>query len=416
MFERKPPLWEHEVDNLKTDRQSPSVIVRKYGGSSLSSAEKIKAVATALADLHRMGQNFIVIVSAMGKSTDQLHSLAREVCAVPPPRELDMLLSTGERVSMALLSMALHERGCHAISFTGSQAGVLTDEAHTQARVMAITPSRVDEALSSGALVVLAGFQGVSPKTKEITTLGRGGSDTTAVAMAGHFRSERCEILKDVEGVFSVDPFLLQEAQHLARLNYDHLLDMTFWGAKVLHYRSVELAFRLKVPLWIGLAHGVGRSTTISGDPAMYESGKVLAINTKSNVKRSVFHHALVNEAFNHFNQLLTKNGQPWPQLLHTERCTEGWEMWWTSSSEAVESLQDIFSEDPVITSDPLTYASVSLTSHGLVASHLPQTFIQTLSESNIVIEKIFFGAMGMSFVIPDQQKDLCVRACHRLI
>jgi aspartate kinase len=237
------------------------LIVQKFGGLSLATPDNIRAAARRVASLRASGTNVIAVVSAMGSATDALIQLAYSVSRKPNRRELDMLLSTGERVSMALFSMALSDAlmelapEAKAISFTGSQAGILTDETHSNARIIDVKSIRVQEELTRGNVVILAGFQGVSPRTKEITTLGRGGTDVTAVALAAAFKATRCEILKEVPGVLSADPKVVPEARLLQRLTHAALLDMTFWGAKVLHYRNVEPAATHQVALAVGLAH-----------------------------------------------------------------------------------------------------------------------------------------------------------------
>lgn len=229
-----------------------NITVLKFGGSSLATAEQILSVAKKINTLYKQNRQLIVVTSAMGKTTDQLTAMAYKVSSKPNRREFDMLLSTGERVAMALMSMALHDLGCPSISFTGSQAGIMTDGAFSNARIKELKPIRVEEALRDRKVVVLAGFQGVDPITKEITTLGRGGSDTTAVAIAAHLKAERCEILKDVAGVFSADPKIIPKALLLKKIPIDKLYEMCFWGAKVLNYRSVEWARKHRVPLFIG--------------------------------------------------------------------------------------------------------------------------------------------------------------------
>ncbi len=230
------------------------LIVQKYGGATLADPEKIKNVAERLYQMHEKSVQVVAVVSAMGKTTNQLIQLAQQVSSHPNRREMDMLLSTGERVSMALVSMALLDLGAPAISFTGSQSGILTDDSHENAFIQDVKAFRVEEALAKNKIVVLAGFQGVSPTTKEITTLGRGGSDTTAVAMAAFLQADHCEILKDVPSVFSADPNCVTNVKALNELSYDEMLDMTFWGAKVLHYRSVELAKSCGVEMYVGPA------------------------------------------------------------------------------------------------------------------------------------------------------------------
>jgi len=239
------------------------IIVQKYGGVCLETPAKIRAVARSLADLHGRGHRVVAIVSAMGKTTDQLIQMAYQVSPTPNRRELDMLLTTGERISMSLMSMALSDLGVPAISFTGSQAGVMTDDSHSSARILDVRPIRVHEELDRGRVVVLAGFQGVNPATREITTLGRGGSDTTAVAMAAALKAERCEIIKDVDGICSADPRIVPAAKPLRQVDFASLSEMCFWGAKILHFRSVELAQSQDVPLVLKQWGGTENSTRV---------------------------------------------------------------------------------------------------------------------------------------------------------
>lgn len=395
--------------------ETAKTIVRKYGGSSVSTPEKITAIAQEVAELHRQGHNIILVVSAMGKSTDQLHGLARQIAKVPHPRELDMLISTGERVTMALMSMALHEQGIKAISFTGSQAGLLTDEAHLNAHIMDIKPFRLQQVLNDRKVVVVAGFQGVSPVTKEITTLGRGGTDTSAVAMAACFHAASCDILKDVEGIFSADPHRIQGAQHYAHLEYKHLLDMTFWGSKILHYRSVELATILNVPLKIALAHGQGRSTVINGEQTMYEQGRVLSVNSKADIHHLQIPANTMGAALETLGTFLSEKSLPWPQLLHAEPHLNEWSLWWTTSSEAAQDLNRLL-KSTTFESDPETYAAITLTCQGLMNSPLVQKYTEALENKKIKLVKVLFGAMGMTFIVPSQSHDEALSSATSLL
>src|SRR5271167_2629997 len=218
-----------------------ALVVQKYGGTSVGDAERIRAVADHVARTRRAGANVIVVVSAMGKTTDGLIRLAEDVSRVRPGRELDMLLTSGERISMALLCMALAELGVPAASFTGSQAGIITDDTHTKARILEVRGDRLRESLAEGIVPVVAGFQGVSD-TKDVTTLGRGGSDTTAVALAAAMGADRCEIYTDVSGVFSADPRVVEDARRLQRISYEEMLEIAATGGRVLALRSVEFA------------------------------------------------------------------------------------------------------------------------------------------------------------------------------
>jgi aspartate kinase len=240
----------------------PPVIVRKYGGSSLASVDRILQVAADLAALAAGGRRLVVVVSAMGRHTDELEHLARQVSPEPARRELDMLLSVGERVTMALLSMALEDLGCPAVSFTGSQCGVITDESHNEARILEVRGERVRAALAEGRVVVVAGFQGVS-RAKEITTLGRGGSDATAVALAAALGAERCEILKDVDAVFTADPHDVDGARPYDSLSYDELAALADAGCGVVHPRAVADARARGVPLFVGSSFRPSTGTRI---------------------------------------------------------------------------------------------------------------------------------------------------------
>ena len=219
-----------------------AVIVQKYGGTSVADPSRIDAVADRVRNTHEDGYQVVVVVSAMGQTTDGLVSLAAEITNQPEPREMDMLLTAGERITMSVLAMALHDRGVPAVSYTGSQAGILTDSSHGEARITEITGERVKKSLAAGEVVIVAGFQGVDPVTKEITTLGRGGSDTTAVALAAALEAEACEILTDVTGVFTADPRLVPSARKLDSVGYDDMLALTASGAGVLKPHSVESA------------------------------------------------------------------------------------------------------------------------------------------------------------------------------
>jgi aspartate kinase len=227
-----------------------ALIVQKYGGTSVADPDRMRNVAKHIAALRAQGTDVVAVVSAMGKATDNLVELARQVSSNPQGREMDMLLTTGERISMSLLCMALHDVGCDAMSFTGSQVGIITDTSHTKAKILEIKGDRVREALAAGKVAVVAGFQGVSTE-REITTRGRGGSDTTAVALAAALNADACEIYTDVTGVFSADPRLVPQARKLKELSFDEMLEMAGAGSKVLALRSVEFARNHNVPIHV---------------------------------------------------------------------------------------------------------------------------------------------------------------------
>ena len=227
------------------------LIVQKFGGSSVADAEGMKRVAARIVATKKAGHQVVVVVSAMGDTTDELIELANAVTPIPQGRELDMLLTAGERISMAVLAMAIHNLGFEALSFTGSQAGVITDSVHGKARIIDVTPGRIREAIDGGAIAIVAGFQGISQDTKDITTLGRGGSDTTAVALAAALEADVCEIYTDVDGVFSADPRVVPAARKLKTVTYEEMLELAAAGAKVLHLRCVEYARRFNLPIHV---------------------------------------------------------------------------------------------------------------------------------------------------------------------
>ena len=243
-----------------------SVVVQKYGGTSVADVGRIEKVADRVVATFRSGTDVVVVVSAMGQTTDELVDLAGQVTDNPPPREMDMLLTAGERVSMALLAMALDVRGVPAVSYTGSQAGILTDSSHGRARIKEITGERVKDSLATRTVVIVAGFQGVDPDTKEITTLGRGGSDTTAVALAATLGAEFCEINTDVGGVLTADPRVVEEAVKIDRISYQEMHELAVGGAEVLMPYSVEFAQRFDVPVHVRSSSGVVDGTWLVGD------------------------------------------------------------------------------------------------------------------------------------------------------
>lgn len=236
-----------------------ALIVQKYGGSSVGDAEKIKHVARRIIDTQKAGNQVCVVVSAMGDTTDELLDLANQVAANPQGRELDMLLTAGERISMALLAIAINDLGSKSLSFTGSQAGIITDEVHGNARIAEVTPDRVAEALDGGNIAIVAGFQGFNRDSRDITTLGRGGSDTTAVALAAALNADLCEIYSDVDGIYTADPRVVPTARKLDVIDVESMLELAAAGAKILHIRAVEFARRHKVDLRV--------RSTFSNDP-----------------------------------------------------------------------------------------------------------------------------------------------------
>lgn len=389
------------------------IIVQKHGGACLETPAKIRAVASSLADLHRRGHRVVAIVSAMGKTTDELIRMAYQVSPHPNRRELDMLLTTGERISMSLMSMALSDLGVPAISFTGSQAGVMTDQSHSSARILDVRPIRVLEELDRGRIVVLAGFQGVNPVNKEVTTLGRGGSDTTAVAMAAALKAESCEIIKEVDGVCSADPRIVANAIPLRQLDFATLSEMCFWGAKVLHFRSVELAQNQNVPLVIKRSGGTEDSTTVMKEVSGMETGKVLAVNSMARIEHVEINSADLNQGFEKFAEHLKQNSLSWPQLLASAFTDGKTRIMLTCDPEWLDAMLRTLEGAKDLRKQRETLSSVSLTCFGGVSSDLPFRAIQVLQQHGITADKYVMSPHSVSLFVPVESREAAVKALH---
>ena len=253
------------------------VVVQKYGGTSVADATRIGNVARRIVATYEQGNSVCAVVSARGDTTDELVALAHEITPHPPEREMDMLLSAGERISCALLAMAIHRMGREAVSLTGSQAGIVTDGVHTRARILGITPGRVQEAMAKGRIVLVAGFQGVSTE-KDVTTLGRGGSDTTAVALAHALHADVCEIYTDVEGVYTANPSLVAKARKIERISYDEMLEMAAAGAQVLAVRAVEYARKYDIPIHVRSSFSDHEGTWVREEDPTMESPVIRSV------------------------------------------------------------------------------------------------------------------------------------------
>ena len=261
------------------------LVVKKFGGSSVGDPERIKRVARRVVEEHQKGNQVVVAVSAMGDTTDDLISLAKQVTNNPSEREMDMLLSTGEQISIALLSMAIRDLGSDVISLTGAQVGIYTDEVHTKAKILKIETDRVQAELNANRVVVVAGFQGINPNN-DITTLGRGGSDTTAVALAAALKADVCEIFTDVDGVYTADPRVVPEASKLSHISYDEMLELASLGAQVLHPRSVELAKQYGIPIHVRTSFNHNEGTIVEEAPNMENAPVVSGVAHDFNVAK----------------------------------------------------------------------------------------------------------------------------------
>lgn len=392
------------------------LIVKKYGGSSVSTPEKILLIANKLKGLHDEGHKLIVIVSAMGDSTDDLIELSRRITHTPVQRELDMLMSSGERISMALMAIALNSLGCPAISFTGSQSGVFTDGSHNNARIVDIKAIRVKQELEKGRVVIIAGFQGVDPATKEITTLGRGGSDTTAMAIAAHFKADRCDILTDVKGIYTVDPRISGTSpKHLPSIDYETTMEMAYWGARVLHYRCVELAERTGMPLLVHLSSEEGRGTLV----APMEQLDIQAVNYNSQVAQLKFSSDFnLSSALHAIASGVLHGKLPTPHILYQRSLPAGPEFFITAPQELFESLvreiggwcERHNKKAPTLETH---FATVTLTGRGMVNSPAVFQASQVLADNQITSEALITTPLSLTFVVPLDHVQTAAQKLH---
>ncbi len=395
----------HETKNKK------KLIVQKYGGATLATPEKIKQVALRIHNLHKTGTQVVVVVSAMGQTTNQLIILARQVSPNPHLRELDMLLTVGERISMSLLSMALNDLGSRAISFTGSQAGILTDDSHVNATIIDVKAFRVEEALKENKIVILAGFQGVSPHTKEITTLGRGGSDTSAVAMAAYLKADRCEILKDVDAVYSADPKVVPNAKALMQLHYDHLLEMTKWGAKVLHYKSVEMAKQKNVSLFVGSAadeNAIGTMVSISNSEIKNSFLSVNSFTTVFEIKVKA-NNANIKESQKNFLNYLNKQ-----QVSSTEILTDFETTFYiTGPKENLDLIEKINFLNTDFNLSNSTLSTVSVTYKESPKQQQIKLIEEKLRSAQISVNHIFCTDKNINLIVDQKQQNQTIQLLH---
>jgi aspartate kinase len=392
------------------------IIVQKYGGKCLATVDDIQRIAAQVAVRRNDGHAMVVVVSAMGQTTDELIRKAYEISPRPNRRELDMLLTTGERVSMTLLSMALNDIGVSAISFTGSQAGVFTDNSHSQARIINIQPPRVLEALKTNRVVVLAGFQGVSPSTKEVTTLGRGGSDTTAVAMAGFLKADRCEILKDVDGVYSADPKLVSNSRMYRHLPLRTLRSMCFWGAKVLHVRAADLANKLELPLFIGSALDPQQGTLLHKESSMYEQQTVIAVTSHTHVANVSMTSATVSEALRRLNDLLNSESLPLPAVLTAQIQGSLCDLLLTNDEEALQSVVNLGLQKGLFQKPSTILSSVTMTGFGFQTGSFVSTTLDKLEKQGLHVQRTLLNPESWTVFVAPSQRDAVVRSLHELV
>jgi len=395
------------------------LVVQKYGGTSVADAEKIRKVAARIIDSKKKGNDVVVVVSAMGKTTDRYIELAKSVSSNPPDREMDMLMSSGEQISMALMSMAIQDMGYDAISLTGPQAEIITDSSHRRARIVDIKATRVKQELERGRIVIVAGFQGMSGDL-EITTLGRGGSDTTAVALAAALNADICEIYTDVPGVYTADPRIVPDAKKLDEISYEEMLELASMGAKVLQTRSVELASKYNVKIMVGLAHDDIPGTIITKEERSMEQVLVRGIAHNLDEAKFTVHHVPDKPgiAAQIFSKLAEKNINV--DMIIQNIGADGYtDMSFTVSTEDVEKtslLSDMIRNSvgaQEVTCDEniakVSVVGVGMRSHTGIASQL----FKALAEKNINIQMISTSEIKISVVVAQDRAEEAVKALH---
>ncbi|AIG80761.1 aspartate kinase [Amycolatopsis sp. MJM2582] len=401
-----------------------ALVVQKYGGSSLESADRIKRVAERIVATKKAGNDVVVVCSAMGDTTDELLDLAQQVNPAPPEREMDMLLTAGERISNSLVAMAISAHGAEAWSFTGSQAGVVTTSVHGNARIIDVSPSRVTEALDQGYIALVAGFQGVSQDTKDITTLGRGGSDTTAVALAAALNADVCEIYSDVDGVYTADPRVVSDARKLDTIAYEEMLELAASGSKILHLRSVEYARRYGVPIRVRSSYSDKPGTTVTGsiEEIPVEQALITGVaHDRSEAKITVTGVPDTTGAAARIFRVIADNEIDIDMVLQNVSSTSSgrtditFTLSKANGAKAVQSLEKIKDEigfESVLYDDHV--GKVSLVGAGM-RSHpgVTATFCEALAQSGVNIEIINTSEIRISVLIRDAQLDDAVRAIH---
>ncbi|MBY6367578.1 aspartate kinase [Rhodococcoides corynebacterioides] len=401
-----------------------ALVVQKYGGSSVATAERIRRVAERIVETKRRGDDVVVVVSAMGDTTDELLDLAQQVSPAPPAREMDMLLTSGERISNALVAMAIHSLGAEARSFTGSQAGVVTTGVHGNAKIIDVTPGRVRDALDEGSIVLVAGFQGVSQDSKDVTTLGRGGSDTTAVALAAALNADVCEIYTDVDGIFTADPRIVPDARHLEKVAFEEMLEMAACGAKVLMLRCVEYARRYDVPVHVRSSYTTKPGTIVSGsmeDIPVEEAILTGVAHDRSEAKVTVvglpdepgyaakIFRAVADAEINidMVLQNISKVETGKTDITFTLPKTDG-----PTAVTKLTAMQEEIGFSKVLYDDHI--GKVSLIGAGM-KSHpgVTATFCEALAEAGINIDLISTSEIRISVLTKDSELDDAVRVLH---
>ncbi|GAA1748732.1 aspartate kinase [Aeromicrobium alkaliterrae] len=403
------------------------IVVQKYGGSSVADAASVKRVAQRIVATKKAGHDVVVVVSAMGDTTDELIDLANEVSPLPPARELDMLLTAGERISMAVLAMAIGNLGQEARSFTGSQAGVITDADHGRAKIIDVTPGRIEQAIAEGAIAIVAGFQGVSQTTKDITTLGRGGSDTTAVALAAALHADVCEIYSDVDGVFTADPRIVPTARRIPQISYEDCLEMAANGAKILHLRCVEYARRTNLPIhvrssfsqkegtWVVPAESVEKDAAmeaaiITGIAHDRSEAKITVVGVADKVGYAASVFSTLAEASINIDMIvqnISAAATGLTDISFTLPRSDG-----AKAMEALTRAKDAVGFERLQYDDSV--GKVSVIGAGMRnAPGISATFFTALADAGVNIEMISTSEIRISVITAESQVDEAVRAAH---
>ena len=399
--------------------KSTEIVVMKFGGTSVAGSEEIKRAAARIVAAREQGKGVVAVLSARGKTTDELAAMAREISSRPDPREMDMLLSTGERISCALCAMAINDLGHRAISLTGSQAGIVTDSSHTKARILDVRADRIRLALDEDSIVLVAGFQGVSTDSRDVTTLGRGGSDTTAVALAAELRAEVCEIYTDVAGVFSADPRIVPDARKLSVVSFEEMLEMAASGAKVLQLRSVEYARNHGIPIHCRSSADDGVGTLVVSENETMERPLVTAV-THSTDEARVTLTGVPDEpgvAGRIFTALAEANvnvdviiqNEP---VSHSDGADLSFTIERDDLSQAQDTIAGLEAGVGVDVNDQIGKVSIvgaGMRSHPGVAAKV----FSTLGEHKINIEMISTSPIKISCVIASADVEKAVRALH---
>ena len=396
-----------------------SLIIQKFGGTSVSNSDSLKTVAKRITECKDAGNEVVVVVSAMGSSTDELIELASELSNEPSPREMDMLLSAGERITMSLLAIHLNNLGYECFSLTGSQAGIITSSRHGMAEIEEITGERVKEGIEKGKIVIVAGFQGVNKETREITTLGRGGSDATAVALAASLKADRCEIYTDVDGVYSADPRIIKEAKLIDEITYDEMLEMASSGARVLMSRSVEFGRRYNVPIIVKSTFTNNKGTIVK-EKTMEEAIVRGVTHNDKETKFTLFgvpdQPGIAGKVFSP----LSEGGIIVDMIVQNVSKDSKTDISFTAPSDQKEEVMEILTElskelDAEEADSDIEIGRVSIIGAGMKAeSGVASKMFSILGKNKIKIGMISTSPIRISCVIPKDDMTKAIEALHQ--